>query len=88
MIHLQTIYPHGIPQGEIARFIESSFGVFLLKQSRPNWQMSLEELATKFAELQTHNLIHHQPNGTYLLTKLGWESLQCRYRNRIHYSSS
>lgn len=61
----------GVAGEEILSFLEASFGAFQAGRREEGWMWSRDELRVALEDLQRHELVQAQPDGTYVLTPLG-----------------
>jgi replicative superfamily II helicase len=61
----------GVAGEEIIAFLEASFGAFQASRRQEGWAWNRDELSEALADLQRHELVQEQPDGTYVLTPLG-----------------
>lgn len=61
----------GVAGEEVLAFLESSFGAFQASRREEGWVWNRDELREALADLQRHELVQEQPDGTYVLTPLG-----------------
>lgn len=61
----------GVAGEEILDFLEASFGAFQASRRQEGWIWNRDELSEALADLQRHELVQEQSDGTYVLTPLG-----------------